>query len=144
MTFKFYIKGRSTQDILDLFMLPPSPIFDARRSRVTWMRVPGLRGDEIVVEALFADADGANTVEDFIAENEFSHPGLAVLSQEEFEVLQREAAERARQSQLVTVTGQRRDDRLGGVINTIQQIGPDGFAGCGDPTYRAPVLKDVG
>lgn len=134
MTFKFYIKGRSTQDILDLFMLPPSSIFDARRSRVTWMRVPGLRGDEIVVEALFADANGANTVEDFIAENEFSHPGLTVLSQEEFEVLQREAASRV----VVNVAPR------GAVPVAQHQIGPDGFAGCGDPSYRAPVLKDVG
>lgn len=137
MTFKFYIKGRSTQDILDLFMLPPSPIFDARRSRVTWMRVPGLRGDEIVVEALFADADGANTVEDFIAENEFSHPGLTVLSQEEFEVLQREAASRV-------VVNVPQGAVAGRTAQPVAQIGPDGFAGCGDPSYRAPVLKDVG
>lgn len=125
-TFKFYIHARSPQDLLDLFMVGTGAPLDGRTAKLSYMRVP----NETVVECLFRDADAANALEDYIAENEFSLPGLRIIDETEFTTLQAEAVRRA---SVVTVQPPSRV-----TVATPVSIDPSSFAGCGDASYRVP------
>lgn len=123
MTSKFYLQLRSPQDLIDTLVMSAPGSFDRRTSKLSYLRVPGLRADQLIVEATFASEAAEEAALDDLTDRAFELPGVQVLDADEFAALQATAAARMAPPRTVS-------------------IDPQSFSGCGDPTYRAPVKRE--